>query len=197
MIKYFRRSVLFRVKILVTLTDYLRVLAGGLIVSGGAVFCGTEFDRRSCVRSFCGTDCDRRSKKKKSDQPQALAPYYPSQGTQGVGISTHSKWAFITGFDPRCAYLPIIPMETRQHTHTHTSPYQTSPPPRTPARTHAAHLSSTYPSVQNRAPTRTRLRAGCCPASSPPAATADGASAYRVFSLTAVWSRPSVSSKQS
>ena len=129
MIKYFRRSVLFRVKILVTLTDYLRVLAGGLIVSGGAVFCGTEFDRRSCVRSFCGTDCDRRSKKKKSDQPQALAPYYPSQGTQGVGISTHSKWAFITGFDPRCAYLPIIPMETRQHTHTHTSPYQTSPPP--------------------------------------------------------------------
>ena len=158
MIKYFRRSVLFRVKILVTLTDYLRVLAGGLIVSGGAVFCGTEFDRRSCVRSFCGTDCDRRSKKKKSDQPQALAPYYPSQGTQGVGISTHSKWAFITGFDPRCAYLPIIPMETRQHTHTHT-PALTKPapppPPSPDTRTYACrapieHLpvsskQSTYP----------------------------------------------------
>ena len=146
MIKYFRRSVLFRVKILVTLTDYLRVLAGGLIVSGGAVFCGTEFDRRSCVRSFCGTDCDRRSKKKKSDQPQALAPYYPSQGTQGVGISTHSKWAFITGFDPRCAYLPIIPMETRQHTHTHT-PALTKPAP-LPGHPHV-RMPRTY-----RAPTR-------------------------------------------
>ena len=107
---------------------------------------------------FCGTDCDRRSKKKTSDQPQALAPY--GSGSQGVGISTHSKWAFITGFDPRCAYLSIIPMETRQHTHTHThTPALTKPAPPTPppldTRTYACrapieHLpvsskQSTYP----------------------------------------------------
>ena len=106
---------------------------------------------------FCGTDCDRRSKKKKGDQPQALAPYYPSRYTQGVSISTHSKWAFITGFDPRCAYLSIIPMETRQHTHTHT-PALTKPA-RPPRQGHPhVRMPRTY-----RAPTR-QFKTGHLPA---------------------------------
>ena len=45
----------------------------------GAVFCGTEFDRRAyafSVRST-GTDFDRRSKTKKNEEPaQALAPHW-------------------------------------------------------------------------------------------------------------------------
>ena len=45
----------------------------------GAVFCGTEFDRRSnpraCVRSFLWYWFRPKVEIKKSDQPQALAPY--------------------------------------------------------------------------------------------------------------------------
>ena len=64
----------------------------------GAVFCGTDFDQRSCVRIFCGTDFDRRSKKGKNEEP---AP-----GTRPLYINVYHG--------------------TRTHTHPYTHTYRTT-----------------------------------------------------------------------
>ena len=100
---------------------------------------------------FCGTDYDRRSNKKTSDQPQALAPCYPV-GYSGLG-SRHFN-AQQMGFhhrvrSPVCVSVNNPNGDSSTHTHTHTpaltKPAPPPPPPDT--RTHACR-------APNRAPTR-------------------------------------------